>query len=349
MERSPKQIAIHGSRPAGLMTAGSAQYYANIMGQLPAKRCLILGSGNIGMIMARRLTLDGAKVLGVYEPGQIPDGLLRNVVECLNDFNIPLHFGHTITHVTGTQRLRSAVVCRVDKNLNPLRGTENQIECDSVIVSAGLIPDIELSESLGVPIAADTNGPMCDQNNMSMIDGVFVCGNALHINDLVDYISESGEIAGRSAARYMQRDRQLVSIRPSKDFLYSVPQCLDLDMLRGDTVIYFRVNEMRENVAIKVIADGQEVFMQEFEILRPPEVQRIIVNFNTPLTTDSNIEIKMDQTRAKLKKSQEQDQGKAQGQAVNQDKAVNQDQTENQNQTENQDKAVNQNHAENQE
>jgi len=296
-ERSPNQAGIHGSRPAGVMTAGSAQYYANIMGQLPSKYPIIYGSGNLGIIMARRLSLEGGRVLGVYESKEKPQGSMRNVAECLNYFNIPLHFLHAITHVTGTHRLRSVVISRVDKNSNPIRGTENQVKCDSLIVSAGLIPDTGLTESLGIPLSSETHGPECDHNYMSMLDGIFVCGNAMYINDVVDYISESGEIAGRSAARYMVRDRKLASIKVSKDFLYCVPHYLDVDMLHNDTVMYFRSREIRENVLVKVYVDGFEAFSQEFPALRPPEIERIAVNFNTALSAESKVELRMESIR----------------------------------------------------
>jgi len=297
LERSPNQISIHGSRPSGIMTAGNAQYYANIMGQLPSKYPIILGSGNIGLIMARRLSLEGAKVLGVYEQSETPQGSVRNLAECLNDFNIPLHFQHTITHVAGLHRLKSVVICRVDKNLNPIRGTENQVKCDSLLISTGLIPETQLSESLKLPISPETNGPICDQNYMSMLDGVFVCGNAMHIGDMVEYISESGDIAGRNAARYMVRERQLISIKTSKDFLYCVPQYLDIDMLHNETSICFRSRDIRENVTVRVYADGHEVISQEFPAIRPPEIQNITVNFNTVLNPESRVELRMENSR----------------------------------------------------
>jgi len=293
-ERTARLSAIHGSRPAGVMTAGTAQYYTNVLGQLPSRRAIILGSGNIGMIMARRLTLEGASVLGVYEPKQEPEGLLRNVVQCLNDFDIPIHFNHTVTRVSGTNRLRSVEIYRVNKNQDPLAGSMNRIDCDSLIVSVGLIPDNELADALGVPTLKETNGPSCDQNNMTMIDGVFCCGNALHIFSLADDISESGDIAGRAAARYIQRQRQLVEVNTSKDFLYTVPKYLDIDMLYGETVFFFRSRETRENVVVKLIVDGHEVGSEEFLSLRPQETERISVNFNIALNTASKVELKME-------------------------------------------------------
>jgi len=297
IERSASQALVHGSRPAGVMTAGNAQYYANIMGQLPARSSIILGSGNTGLVMARRLSLEGGKVLGVYEPGSYPEGSLHNIVECLNDFDIPIHFNHTVTHVSGAQRLKSAVINRVDKNLNPIKGTESQVQCDSLIISAGLTPDISLADSLGITISPETGGPVCDQNYMTMLDGVFSCGNSMHINSAVDYISESGEIAGLNAARYMVRERNLVSIKPSKDFLYCAPQYLDIDMLHNETVIFFRIREIRENVTARVYVDGHEVHSQEFLTLRPPEVERLVVNFDTALSLESRVEIRLENNR----------------------------------------------------
>ena len=296
-ERTAKQVSIHGTRPAGIMTAGSAQYYMNIMGQLPAKRCVILGSGDIGMIMARRFTLEGTKVLGVYEAKQTPGGLLSNVTYCLDDYDIPLHFGHTVTRVSGNQRLRAVELSRVDKSLTPIRGSENFVNCDALILSVGLIPENELADSLGVPISEETNGPICDQNNMTLVDGVFSCGNAMHVSDYVDYVSESGEVAGLSAARYMPRERLLVRINASKEFLYVSPQCLDYEMLRGETVVYFRSREVRKNTNVRVLVDGQEIYSQQFPVLRPPEMERIVLDFAAVRHPESKVELKMETTK----------------------------------------------------
>jgi len=292
-ERTSKQIGIHGTSPAGVLTAGAAQYYTNVLGQLPAKRAVILGSGDIGMIMARRLTLEGAKVLGVYEAKQTPGGLLRNISQCLSDFDIPLHFGHTVTRVSGSLRLRGVELCRVDKSLNPIRGTEAVVKCDSLILSVGLIPENELAETLNIPISPDTNGPICDHNYMTMVDGVYSCGNAMHVNDLVDYVSETGEIAGRSAARYMARERNLVAISASKDFLYAVPQFIDLELLHEESVLYFRTRDVQENVTVRVLVSGQEVFSQHYQMLRPPEMERITVDLSPYLTSDSKVDLRM--------------------------------------------------------
>ena len=296
-ERTAKQIAIHGTRPAGVLTAGSAQYYTNIMGQMPTKKCVILGSGDIGLIMARRLKLEGADVIGVFEAKHEPGGLLRNVVQCLHDFDIPLHLGRTVTRVFGSGRLEAVETCRVDKNLNPVPGTEKNIECDALILSVGLIPENELAESLGVELCKDAKGPICDQNYMTMVDGVFSCGNAMHVSDLVDYVSEGGGIAGRGAARYSAakgENREFATISASPDFLSAVPQRIDVTDLKEDTIIFFRSFEVRKKTAVRVLVDGAEVFKKIFNQLRPPEMERLIVGFGEGIHAGSRITLEME-------------------------------------------------------
>jgi thioredoxin reductase len=321
IESSVGHLSIHGSRPAGVMTAGSAQYYLNIMGQLPGKNCIILGSSDPGLVIARRLVLEGARVLGVYEPSQSPAGSLQNISECLNGFFIPLHCGHTVTHVLGAGRLKSVIVQRVDKKLNAIRGSENKIQCDLLIIAGSLVPETELADSLGVPISDVTNGPVCDQNFMTMTEGIFCCGNALYINSMVDYISECGEIAGQSAARYMYYARQLLGISASKDFLYTVPQYLDLGMLRGEVVLFFRPRETRDNVVVRVLVNGQVEHSQDFLTLKPSEVERLAVNFKTALTPESRVEIRME--RADLRMRSEE--SVAENQVLNNENSANQE------------------------
>ena len=292
-ERTAKQASIHGMMPSGVMTAGTAQYYMNIHGQMPTKRCVIFGSNDIGMIMARRLTLEGAKVLGVFEPADAPVGRLRYVTQCLNDFDIPLHFEHTVSRTFGSQRLRAVEICRVDKNQNPVNGSESIVKCDGLIISAGLIPENDLAEALGIPLSDNTQGPICDQNYMTMVDGAFSCGNAMQVSDLVDYVSESGEIAGRSAARYMQQTRRYVKINASKDFLTFSPHCIDFDIMRGDIIIFFRARTVRENATVCITVDGAEVFTEEYTALRPSEMERISVNLSDALNVDSKIDVSL--------------------------------------------------------
>ena len=187
------------------------------------RRCVILGSGDIGLIMARRLTLEGAEVLGVYEAKPTPSGLTRNIHQCLHDYSIPLHLSHTVTRVFGADRLTGVEVAEVDETMRPIPGTEQRIDCDALIVSVGLIPENELAESLGVPLDGHTRGPVCDGQLMTEVPGIFSCGNALHVNDLVDYVSASGELAGKSAAHFAAHTRDEIALTISDDFGYLSP------------------------------------------------------------------------------------------------------------------------------
>ncbi len=203
-ERTPRQVGIHGTRPAGVFTAGCAQHYVNLLGQKIGERCVILGSGDIGLIMARRLTLEGTKVLGVYEIMPEPSGLGRNIRQCLEDFGIPLRLSMTVTRIFGDDRVEGVEVARVDEARRPIPGTEERIDCDALIVSVGLIPENELAAELGIEADPKTGGPALDLNYMTKLPGVFACGNCFHVYDLVDSVSESGEAAGSAAAAYVK-------------------------------------------------------------------------------------------------------------------------------------------------
>lgn len=282
-ERTSKQASIHGTRPAGVYTAGLAQYLVNILGYLPCKKCVVLGSGDIGLIMARRLTLEGAKVLGVYEAKKNPSGLGRNIAQCLDDYNIPLHLSRTITRIIGKDRVEGVEISEVDENMNPYFGTEEYVECDGVILSVGLIPENEIAEGLGIEIDKYTKGPVVDQNFMTMMEGVFSCGNALHVNDLVDYVSESGELAGKSAALYAKSRvlRNSIPIEYSnRDFLYVVPQKIDLQSENKKIVIYIRSREIKNNISIKVMTGDTIIFNKKYRVVRPPEMERIEIDIS---------------------------------------------------------------------
>ena len=276
-ERTAKQVSIHGTRPAGVYTAGTAQHFVNLLGLLPTKKCVILGSGDIGLIMARRLTLEGATVEGVYEAKPTPSGLTRNIHQCLHDFSIPLHLSHTVTRVFGEERLTSVTVCRVDDSMRPIPGTERRIDCDALILSVGLIPENELAESLSVPLDPRTKGPICDAHLMTGVEGVFSCGNALHVNDLVDYVSESGELAGTSAARYVHRERRNLPFSASNDFLYLVPQRADMLDPDRTVTVYFRSRTDRKKTRLRVFCGKDVLLTKTYAFLRPPEMERITV------------------------------------------------------------------------
>jgi len=296
-ERTARQIAIHGSRPAGIYTAGTAQYFVNVLGVLPCRRCVILGSGDIGLIMARRLTLEGAEVVGVYEAKSSPSGLTRNIAQCLRDFSIPLHLSRTVTRVFGDDRVEGVEISEVDAQMRPIPGTGERIDCDGVILSVGLIPENEPAESLGVPLDHATKGPCVDQHLMTRVPGVFSCGNALHVSDLVDYVSESGEIAGKHAAAYVrgQWARQLIPVHTAPaDFLYAVPQYIDIASEARNVILYFRSREIEKNVRVQVTAGDNALFTKKYLSLKPPEMERIALDLSgVDLSPHDAIEITM--------------------------------------------------------
>lgn len=288
-ERTSKQVFIHGTRPAGVFTAGTAQHFTNLLGELPTKKCVILGSGDIGLIMARRLTLEGAKVLGVYEVKPTPSGLTRNIHQCLHDFDIPLHLSHTVTRVFGEDRLTAVEIAQVDDKMRPIKGTEEIIECDALILSVGLIPENEIAENLGVKLDPRTKGPRCDASLMTTVPGIFSCGNALHVNDLVEYVSESGETAGKAAATYSGAERKVVSVEPGDKILYIVPQSLDTLADNSKTVVYFRSRDVYDNSMFRVTVDGKTVFEKKYAFLRPPEMEKVIVDFASCGVTENSV------------------------------------------------------------
>lgn len=294
-ERTAKQVMIHGTRPAGVFTAGTAQHFTNLLGELPTKKCVILGSGDIGLIMARRLTLEGAEVVGVYEAKPTPSGLTRNIHQCLHDYNIPLYLSHTVTRVFGADRLTAVEISEVDDKMNPIVGTEQIVECDALILSVGLIPENELAEGLGVTIDPRTKGPAVNGQLMTSVDGVFSCGNALHVNDLVDYVSESGETAGENAALYEKKERREIDLTASGEFLYVVPQKLDLNRDNSKTTVYFRSREILDKCVFKIKKDGQEVFKKKYPFLRPPEMEKLVIDFDSfMLSEDSELTLEIE-------------------------------------------------------
>lgn len=279
-ERTARQIAIHGSRPVGIYTAGAAQYFVNQLGYIPCKKCVVLGSGDIGLIMARRLTLEGAKVIGVYEAKSEPSGLTRNIHQCLKDFAIPLHLSHTITKVFGEKRVESVEVAKVDEKMRVIPGTETLIECDGIILSVGLIPENEVAESLGVHMDSLTKGPIVNQELMTTVDGVYCCGNALHVNDLVDYVSESGTLAGRCAAKKALQEatketEDFLTVSYNQEFLYVVPQRIKEKTIAEIIPFYFRVSRSMDNQTLIITKGEKEIFRKRYMALRPPEMEKI--------------------------------------------------------------------------
>jgi len=227
-ERSRGAINIPGSRPAGIFTAGTAQRFINVEGYFPGKKIVILGSGDIGMIMARRVTLEGAEVKAIVELLPYIGGLIRNEIQCLKDFEIPVFVKHTVTKIHGNKRIEKVTIAEIDEHLLPIKGTEQDIECDTLLLSVGLIPENEVSKTAGVELSTNIGGPIVDENMQTNIPGIFAAGNVVHVHDLVDYVSLAGELAGRSAARYIKgqlpASQRRIKIEEGENIRYVVPQ-----------------------------------------------------------------------------------------------------------------------------
>lgn len=276
-ERTRGAIAIPGDRPAGVFTAGAAQKYLNTEGYLVGKRVVILGSGDIGLIMARRMTLEGAKVLACVEVMPFSGGLTRNIVQCLEDFNIPLYLSHTITDIIGKERVEKVIVSKVDENRRPIPGTEMEFECDTVLLSVGLIPENELTRAAGIEMDRRTGGATVFENNETSIEGIFACGNAVHVHDLVDYVTEESTRAGTAAANYVMQgecDGRLIELATGSGVTYTVPQRI---RLTGEKKygVFFRVNRVMKKSRIKVVSDGTVLASFSREHMAPGEMERI--------------------------------------------------------------------------
>ncbi len=272
-ERSRHQIMIPGYRPAGIITAGAAQRDINIEGLMPGRKIVILGSGDIGLIMARRFVLEGATVEGVYELMDHPGGITRNVVQCLYDFDCPLHLSHTVTYIHGRKRVEAVDVAHVDENLKPIKDTERRIECDTLCLSVGLIPENELSRKAGVDIDPVTAGPIVDERMETSLDGIFACGNVVNVFDLVDYVTRSSEVAGEGAAEYVLQGRKRekpVRVVPGENVKYVVPQFVS-DISR-DIDFYFRVEHPERARTARILVGEEEVSRKKHRMVRPPEM-----------------------------------------------------------------------------
>jgi len=278
-ERTRFQIMIPGDRPAGIFTAGTAQRFVNIEGYLPGKKIVIVGSGDVGLIMARRFILEGAKVEGVYEIMPYPGGLNRNVVQCLQDYDIPLHLSHTVVEIKGKKRVEGATVAEVDEHMKPIKGTERFVSCDTIILAIGLIPENELSKRSGIQMDDTRGGPTVNEWMETSIPGVFACGNVVHVHDLVDYVTESAETAGISAARYIKRELERrekpIKIELGRNVRYAVPQLISEKRLKGKIRFYLRVRNPERKVEIKALARQDKVFVKKFRIVRPSEMIRL--------------------------------------------------------------------------
>ncbi|MBE6589357.1 MAG: FAD-dependent oxidoreductase [Ruminococcaceae bacterium] len=274
-ERPRGALNIAGTRPAGIYSAGTAQKYVNLKGYLPGRDVVILGSGDIGLIMARRMTLEGARVHAVCELMPYSGGLARNIEQCLNDFNIPLKLSHTVVEIHGKERLEGVTIARVDEKRRPIPETREYIPCDTLLLSVGLIPENELSKTASVPLDRITNGALVDQDRETEVEGIFACGNVLHVHDLVDFVSEEAQIAGESAAAYIKGEtaqRTDVKLRTDGKIRYTVPQRITK---KKDVSVYFRVADVYRNARIKVMNGESVVYQKKKARMSPGEMECI--------------------------------------------------------------------------
>mgnify|MGYP000798692195 CR=1 FL=1 len=278
-ERSRGALNIPGYRPAGIYSAGTAQRLVNMEGYMPGRRVVILGSGDIGLIMARRMTLEGAKVLVVAELLPYSGGLKRNIVQCLNDFDIPLKLSHTVVNIEGKERVSGVTIAEVGPDRKPIPGTEIHYDCDTLLLSCGLIPENELSRGMGVQISPVTNGPVVDESLQTSIPGVFAAGNVLHVHDLVDYVSEEAAAAGRAAVRYLAQgetgERHEIPITFEGGIRYTVPASIDPKLVQDDLVLRFRVGGVYKNKKIAVYRGTDCIYSRKRPVLAPGEMETV--------------------------------------------------------------------------
>ncbi len=291
-ERARGALAIPGERPSGVFTAGVAQNYINLQNRMVGKEVVILGSGDIGMIMARRLTLEGAHVKGVYEILPIPSGLARNIHQCLDDYGIPLHLSHTVTEIHGKNRLAGLTISRVDENLRPIEGTEEYVECDTLILSVGLIPENELALDVGIALDRSTRGAVVDQWMQSDHEGFFSCGNVLHVHDVVDFVSLEAERTARAVARYIHEGslpKCRIPVKVGEGLGHVLPQ-----RITGcdDVVFYTRPRGKLENVSLEVVQNGNVIARRRLMRAVPAEMLDIGVK-GEKLSENGEVEVRL--------------------------------------------------------
>ncbi len=281
-ERARGALNIPGFRPAGIFSAGTAQRLVNMEGFLPGKRVVILGSGDIGLIMARRMTLEGAKVLAVAEVMPFSGGLKRNIAQCLDDFGIPLLLEHTIIDIQGKDRVTGITLAKVDENRRPIKGSETHYDCDTVLLSVGLVPENELTRGMGIEMSGVTSGPVVNESLETSIPGVFACGNVLHVHDLVDFVSQEARIAGKQATVYASGEKNKITgpeipIIPVDGVRYTVPSSICVERMEEKLVLRLRVGDVYQNKSISVWVDDQRISKKKKQVLAPGEMEEVIL------------------------------------------------------------------------
>ena len=278
-ERSRGALNIPGYRPAGVYSAGTAQRLVNIEGFMPGKKVIILGSGDIGLIMARRMTLEGAEVKVVAELMPFSGGLKRNIVQCLDDFGIPLKLSHTVVAIKGKERLEGITLAQVDERNKPIPGTEEEYECDTLLLSCGLIPENEISRSAGVEINPVTSGPIVNESLETNVPGVFACGNVLHVHDLVDYVSEEAAAAGRNAAKFVKGEvgeaGKEIPINAVDGVRYTVPKTIHVNNMEDELIVRFRVGAVYKNCYISAYLNDERIIHRKRPIMAPGEMEEV--------------------------------------------------------------------------
>ena len=279
-ERSRGALNIPGYRPAGIYSAGTAQRLVNMEGYMPGKEVVILGSGDIGLIMARRMTFEGAKVKVVAELMPYSGGLKRNIVQCLDDYGIPLKLSHTVVDIKGKERLEGVTLAEVDQNGKPIPGTEEEYSCDTLLLSVGLIPENELSRGMGVEMSRVTSGPVVNESLETNIEGVFACGNVLHVHDLVDFVSEEAGTAGKNAAAYVKGERSAeggreIRLNPVDGVRYTVPVSINTARMDENLTVRFRVGAVFKNCYVSAYFDDERVVHRKRQIVAPGEMEEI--------------------------------------------------------------------------
>lgn len=291
-ERSRGALNIPGYRPAGIYSAGTAQRLVNMEGFMPGKEVVILGSGDIGLIMARRMTLEGAKVKVVAELMPYSGGLKRNIVQCLNDFDIPLKLSHTVVDIEGKERVEAVTIAQVGADRKPIPGTEERYTCDTLLLSCGLLPENELSRTAGVELSPVTSGPVVNESLETSVEGVFACGNVLHVHDLVDYVSQEAAVAGRHAAEYIKADAmekssgKTIQIEGEGGVRYTVPGFIRPDCMDENLTVRFRVGNVYQNCSIVTYFDDREIARRKRPVMAPGEMEQIILQKKQILEND---------------------------------------------------------------
>jgi len=284
-ERPRGALNIPGYRPAGIFSAGTAQKLVNMDGYMPGKEVVILGSGDIGLIMARRLTLEGAKVKLVAEVMPYSGGLKRNIVQCLNDYDIPLKLSHTVVNIHGKYHVEGVTIAEVDANRKPIKGTEEYISCDTLLLSVGLIPENELTRKLDIEMNRVTNGPSVNESLETSMDGVFACGNVLHVHDLVDYVSEEARLAGVCAARYLEKlseggndaTGRCIAVKATDGARYTVPTKINLTNMSDQLAIRFRVGDVYKDSYISMYIGNERLIHKKKLVIAPGEMETLMV------------------------------------------------------------------------